>query len=410
MSVTAPAIHGAAPAHEEIPFPDFGDPAFQRDPYPFYAAARARAPIFWSERHRQHLALGAGAVRRCLQSPDFIVDSPFRASRKLFGRTIVDVDGHEHTRLRALANKGFVPSRYETYRDLWVTPIVTELGDALIAKGGGDFVSEFADDVPSRIMAHVIGIPADRHRDFHRLSNPVIDYLDTASPERLRAAKAAYAALEEIVLPVIDAKLAAPDETIIGELARARNAGEDVSYEEIVRQVGLMIPAAIDTTNRLIANALHILAANPDWQERLRADDALLGPFVEEVMRFEPPIHSSIRICARDTEVEGVRVPRGALVNVVFAAANRDPAVFADPDRFDPHRPELRRHLSFGGGKHQCMGRFFAVIEVTEALRAVLRGPGRLAFASADPAPIVGSAFRSPARLDLVFVKEGTPA
>jgi cytochrome P450 len=403
MNTQTRDVPGAAAANE-IFFPDFADPGFQRNPYPAYRAARERAPIFWSPRHRQYLALGAGAVRGCLQSPDFIVDSPFRASRRLFGRTIMDVDGNEHTRLRILANKGFVPGRYEAYKQRYVVPIIEELAGRLHARGGGNFVAEFADQIPSHIMAHVIGIPAERWQHFHRLSTPIIDYLDTASPERLRAAQASYAVLTEIVLPVIDAKLAEPDETIIGELARARSDGKELSYEEIVRQIGLMIPAAIDTTNRLIANALYLLASDPSSQERLRADDGLLPAYVEEVMRFEPPIHSSIRICARDTVVEGLAIPKGALVNVVFAAGNRDPATFPDPDRFDPERPELRRHLSFGGGKHQCIGRFFAVIEVTEALRALLRRPGRLAFASESPAPIYGAAFRSPPRLDLIFV------
>ena len=167
-----------------------------------------------------------------------------------------------------------------------------------------------------------------------------------------------------------------------------------------------MIPAAIDTTNRLVANALHILAAHPQWQDRLAEDEALIAAFVEEVMRFEPPIHTSVRICARDTVVEGCAMEKGSLVNVFFGAANRDPAHFSNPDRFDPERPELRRHLSFGGGKHQCMGRFFAVIEVAEAIRAIV-ARGRIAFATANPAPIEGAAFRSPARLDLTFVKRG---
>jgi cytochrome P450 len=394
---------GAADA-KEIFFPDFADPGFQRDPYPAYRAAREQAPIFWSPRHRQYLALGAGAVRCCLQSPDFIVDSPFRASRRLFGRTIMDVDGHEHTRLRVLANKGFVPGRYEAYKQRYVVPVIEELAGRLHARGGGDFVSEFADQIPSRVMAYVIGIPVGRWQEFHRLSTPIIDYLDTASPERLRAAQASYALLTEIVLPVIDAKLAEPDDTIIGELARARCEGKELSYEEIVRQIGLMIPAAIDTTNRLIANALYLLASDPSWQERLRAQDGLLPNYIEEVMRFEPPIHSTIRICARDTVVEGFAIPKGALVNIVLAAGNRDPAAFLDPDRFDPERPELRGHLSFGGGKHQCMGRFFAVVEVSEALRALLRRPGRLAFASESCAPICGAAFRSPPHLNLMFV------
>jgi len=389
-----------------VDLPSFDLEAFQLAPYSFYAAAREQAPIFWSARHRQYIALGATAVRGCLQSPDFIVDSPFRASRRLFGRTIVDVDGREHTRLRAIANKGFVPPRYDSYKARYVIPIIAELADALAASGGGDFVADFADPIPSRIMAHVIGIPVSRYRDFHRLSSPIIAFLDTASPQRLATARAAFNELKEIVLPVIAEKLAAPDETIIGELAGANANGEDISYDEIVRQVGLMIPAAIDTTNRLVANALHILAAHPQWQDRLAEDEALIAAFVEEVMRFEPPIHTSVRICARDTVVEGCAMEKGSLVNVFFGAANRDPAHFSNPDRFDPERPELRRHLSFGGGKHQCMGRFFAVIEVAEAIRAIV-ARGRIAFATANPAPIEGAAFRSPARLDLTFVKRG---
>ena len=209
--------------------------------------------------------------------------------------------------------------------------------------------------------------------------------------------------LTNMVIEICNQKRTSPDDTIIGSLLKAQASGPPISDEEIIRQVGLMIPAAIDTTNRLIGNALYLLVRYPTWQGKIRQSPDWVSPFIEEVMRYEPPIHSSIRIVKEAVTIKGIDLPQGALLNINFAAANRDAFCFENPDVFNPMRDSVKRHFSFGGGKHQCMGRSFAILEVAEVILAIVNTSKELSFQPDEPCCIEGVAFRSPAALRLIL-------
>ncbi|WP_428086914.1 cytochrome P450 [Candidatus Thioglobus sp.] len=391
------------PNESSFDLPDFRLPNFQENPYPYYQAARDISPIFWSPRHRQYFVLGGDAMRAVLRQKEFIVDSPFRASRILFGRTIVDVDGEEHARLRSVTNRGLVPAKYPEYIDQIVKPIIHDQLKPLIQNHGGDFVNDFANHVPTRIMSTIIGIPVEEYETFYQLSIPITQFLDVANQDNLAKAKAAMSTLTSMVIEICNHKRTSPDDTIIGSLLKAQASGAPISDEEIIRQVGLMIPAAIDTTNRLIGNALYLLVRYPIWQKKIRQSPDWVFPFIEEVMRYEPPIHSSIRIVKEAVTIEGIDLPQGALLNINFAAANRDASCFENPDAFNPMRDSVKRHFSFGGGKHQCMGRSFAILEVAEVVLAIVNTGKELYFQPDEPCCIEGVAFRSPAALRLIL-------
>ncbi|GJF28394.1 cytochrome P450 [Kitasatospora sp. NE20-6] len=380
----------------------FGTAAFLRDPYPVYAALRAAGPLVRSETHRTWFATTHEAVGAVLRDRRASVESPFRATRVLFGRTVTDVEGDEHVKLRSLTNRSFSAAAIPGHLEELVPAAVHQVVDALGDSGTADFVPAFANAVPIRVMSRIIGLHPDDVPEFQRCSDAVIAFIDSAAPPARRAALTAWQRMQVLLHARIAELRPAPDASVIGQLLTAAAEGADVDDAEIVRQIGLLIPAAIDTSNRLIANVLHVLCSRPALLREVYARPELIDPVVEETLRFEPPIHSTVRIWGGG-ELLGTDIPRGSLLTVLLGSANRDGAVFADPDTFDPARPAASRHLAFGAGRHQCMGRRMALAEVRTALRILLeRRPG-LRFADPDPQPVEGLSFRSPAGLLLSY-------
>lgn len=400
--MTAPAGAAAAldPAGTAAPDPaeGFASESFRLDPYPVYARLRAAGPLVHSPAHRLWFATDHAAVGAVLRDRRSSVESPFRATRVLFGRTVTDVEGAEHVKLRSLTNRSFSASAIPGYLDDLVPGAVHAVLDELPRSGTADYVSGFANAVPIRVMSRIIGLrPADVP-EFQWCSDAVIAFIDSALPAHRKAAVGAWQHMRGLLHERITELRPAPDESVIGRLLTAAAEGVDVDDDEIVRQIGLLIPAAIDTSNRLLANVLHCLCSRPELLAQVYADPGLIDAVVEETLRFESPIHSTVRIWGGG-ELLGTELPARSLVTVLLGSANRDPRVFPEPDVFDPHRPDSARHLAFGAGRHQCMGRRMALAEVTTALRILLERRPALRFAGAAPAPITGLSFRSPAAL-----------
>lgn len=382
---------------------EFGSDRFLIDPYPTYAAMRAAGPVVRSDVHRTWFVTTHAAVGEVLRSRRTSVDSPFRATRVLFGRTVTDVEGEEHRKLRALTNHSFTATAIPGYLEQLVPAAVHEVIDE-IPDGQADLVAHFASRVPLKVMSQIIGLRRADLPTFADSSDAVIAFLDTPTPECRRAAFDAWSTMRVLLHDRISELRPSPDESVIGQLLTASADGADVDEDEIVRQVGLLVPAAIDTSNRLIANVLHVLCGDPELMARAVANPATVPDVVEETLRFEPPIHSTVRTWLGG-ELAGVDVPRGSMLTVLLASANRDPAVFSSADTFDTERPGGQRHLSFGAGRHQCMGRQMALAEVTAAVTLLLERCADLRFSTTCPEPIRGHSFRSPARLDLDFRK-----
>ena len=355
---------------------DFLTPAFQDDPYGVYADMIANHPIFYSERYGQFFAFSAVAVRSVMVNRDFTVASPFRATRTLFGPTVVDIDGEDHRRLRIALSDAVNVRKNKFYRQTVIRPTLSRIVGRLKHGVSQDWVKEFCELIPLLIMSRIIGIP-DKDLDFFkRVCAPIIAYLDFATPD---TKSAGTGAMRELV-PYLDDLLARFDreeiaeETIISSYLEQRRTQGQPSMAEIIRHVSLLIPAAIDTTNRLIANCIWMLCDRPELQAHLRANPDAIPGFVTEILRYEPPIHTTLRMAAAETEVLGVQVPSGAAVTVNLAAAGRDPAFCDDPDRFDPTRSPSNRVLSFGAGKHQCVGKSLAMLEACDVVEV---GSGR---------------------------------
>ena len=385
---------------------DFLSREFQENPYPLYKVMRKNHPIFYSDRHRQYFAFSAEAVRSVMVGRDFTVENPFRASRILFGPTVVDLDGENHRRLRVALSETINIGKNQIYRDTIIRPIIADILNKIQDGVAQDWVADLCDLLPLKVMSQIIGIPDDGFAFFKRVCAPIIAYLDIATPQTRAAGTAAINELVDYLEVLLSSLEQAPaaDKTIIGSYLRQKQAGS-ITNEEIIRHVSLLIPAAIDTTNRLLANCIWMLCDKPDIAQYLRDAPEDVSKFVAEVLRYEPPIHTTLRFAAKDTAVLGVRIPQGAAVTVNLASASRDESVFPDPDRFDIKRKPSNRVLSFGAGKHQCVGKNLATIEVCDCMTAILSHFSEFEFASDTRPKIMGTAFRSPSDLMIVGVK-----
>ena len=374
--------------------------------------------------------LGYDECQTVLTHPDTFSSSIYdQIMGPVMGRTLLELEGAEHRAGRALVSPSFRTTLLERWRTDLVEVVVHELIDRFAPRGRAELAREFTFAFPVQVIARIMGLPRRDYLRFQRLSiellNVVYDW------ERgLAASRALKAYLGEVLAE----RRRRPQDDLISTLAESEIDGARLTDDEIFAFLLLILPAGVETTYRASGNLLVALLTEPaaatmhrgyprprsgegdDAMRRsgataplldaLRADRGGLRGAFEEGLRWEPPITAVVRKAVGDCELGGVAIPAGTPVNVSVAAANRDPARYPDPDRFDPTRKNIA-HLTFGGGPHLCLGMHLARMEAAVAIDALL---DRLPDLRLDPtaaAPrVVGVAFRSPAALPVTF----TPA
>jgi cytochrome P450 len=316
----------------------------------------------------------------------------------VMGRTMLQMDGAEHRAHRLLVTPTFRQKLIERWRTELVEVVVTELIDRFAPRGDAELAREFTFAFPVQVIARLLGLPRSDYVRFQRLSiellNVVYDWeRGTAASQTLR----------DYFAGILTERRKDPQDDLISLLAEAELDGQRLSDEEAFAFLRLILPAGVETTYRSSGNLLAALLTNPQHLDAVRADPALLRKAIEEGMRWEPPITSLMRVTTRDTELGGVQIAAGTNVTISVAGANRDPERYADPDTFDPYRPDVS-HLTFGYGPHMCLGMHLARMESLVALQTLLaRLPDLRLDPDAAPPEITGVAFRSPASLPVVF-------
>ncbi len=312
-------------------------------------------------------------------------------------------DPPDHTRLRKLVSRAFTPRAIDRVRDR-IEAVVEACLDRVAAAGSMDVIADLALPVPATVICELLGVPvADRSRftawtadATHGLNpNPFPD------PAIVARADAAAMALRDYFERLIAERRGQPHADLLSDLIRAEEAGDRLSTDELLSQsIGLLI-AGFETTIGLIANGIRTLIRHSDELARLRARPELAASAIEECLRYDGPIPATLRILHADVEFGGKRLPKDAIVLGVLAAANRDPEVFPEPDRFDIER-HPNEHLAFGGGAHYCLGAHLARLEARIAI-------GRLIARFEEPtlaSPRVEwgtSFFRVPGRMIVEF-------
>ena len=288
-------------------------------------------------------------------------------------------DPPEHTRFRRIVQRAFKPTQIEALRPS-AQQIARELLDAV--KGDGlELHDDFACPLPVILIAQLLGVPAGEREQFKRWSDSSVEAMGMPDPTPLAAE---LEALRSYLFGAVAEHRARPrGGDLIDELVLAAEADEGLSNAQLVGVVSQLLVGGNETTTSLITNAVWRLLEEPARWAALRADPALVPVAIEESLRFDPPVLGLYRSTTRDVTLHGVTIPRGAKVMLCYAAANRDPRVFAEPDRFRLDRPrsEASEHLAFGLGVHFCLGSALARLEAETALRALLERFPRLTLA-----------------------------
>ncbi|MFG3713867.1 cytochrome P450 [Micromonospora sp. NPDC047730] len=375
----------------------------RQDPYPCYAGLHELGPVSPVPARAEHrsvaaVAVGYELVSQVLRDPEWYKQPPPGWQEQEVLRTLqtsmMFVNPPDHTRVRAVFAKTFTPRRLGALEPA-VHRVVDGLLDRMADAGetGFDFVAEFAYPMPALVMAEFIGIPAGE-LDFYRQRVERIDeFLDVAgkTPQRLAAANTAAAELRDFYADLIAHRRRQPGEDLISGLVEAVDSGDvGLTADELVSNLIVLFNAAFVTTVYMFSNGLPLLLAHPDVAAALPGDDALARGAVDEILRLEAPVHFLARAAPRDTELGGVPVARDENVLLIIAAANRDPARFPEPDRFDPRRPGPPS-LAFGVGLHFCLGAAVSRLEGRLALPKLLARFPRLAVA--EPPTYSGSLF-----------------
>jgi cytochrome P450 len=370
------------------------------DPYAAYARLRAEEPVKLLD-----LWMGPGYIvtryddvhRICTDPATFSSRSNANGIDLVMGRTILEMDGKEHTKHRSIIAPAFVPKALRSDLPELIQRMVHELIDAFDGDGAAELVAQFTFTIPIRVIASVIGIPMEDYKTFHHWGLDIIGFTD--DPPR------GYAAAENLVeflRPLLARRRAEPTGDLISRLAHAEVDGERLTDEEIFSFLRLLLPAGAETTFRLIGNLLYALLDDPDALEAVRADRQKIEWAIEETLRWESPVQYASREATQPVALSGVELPAGAQILLALGSANRDEQRFRVPARFDlDRRPE--EHFAFGFGRHFCAGAHLARLEARIALTAVLDRLPNLRFAAGAERGIVGLAFRSPTALPVVF-------
>ncbi|MGW6981283.1 cytochrome P450 family protein [Streptomyces sp. NPDC054932] len=352
---------------------------FNADPYPFYDALRTAGPVHQLVLggERTWLVVGHEEARQALTHPalsknwlgsELFADTPAHA----VATSMLDTDPPHHTRLRRLVAREFTSRRVESLRPR-VQRITDELLDEMAARPDrrADLIASFAVPLPMTVICELLGVPGlDRHR-FRYWSGEIVAPMNGVGAEP-RALEEMTAYLYELVA----AKAEDPGEDLLSALIRTRDEdGGRLSPDELIGMAFLLLVAGHETTVNLIGNGVRALLAHPGQLAALRADpDGLIDGAVEEMLRYDGPVqHATYRFAAADLELGGAAIAAGSSVLVALAAADRDPARFAQPgpDVFDIRRTGPG-HLAFGHGIHFCLGAPLARVEGRIAVRSLL--------------------------------------
>lgn len=373
------------------------DPATREDPFPHYDELRARGRLVRTGMSR--ISAHHDVCLAVLRSPDFgqmrldQVPGILQLGMKLGGRPVLTpieppsmlvVNPPEHTRYRKLVTRAFCARNIAALRPR-VEQIAEDLLDELAqpsADAPVDLVARYASLLPATVIAEMLGAPVAMRRQFLDWGAGAALSLDLGlSYREFRRSELDITALHRWMLGHFDALRRAPRDGVLSSLVAAHDQGDQLTLDELSSIAMLLLAAGFETTVNLLGNGAVLLMRYPEQLALLRAQPQRWAGAVEEILRYDSPVQRTGRLALRDTEVAGCPVPAGSFVVVLLGGANRDPAVFGDPHRFDVTRPEADQHLAFSSGIHYCIGATLARLEGEIGLRALFHRFPDLALA-----------------------------
>jgi cytochrome P450 len=359
------------------------DPAFVQDPYPFYDRLRAAGPVVWWEDYGLPVTARADMVGALLRDRRFGREVPAQRRRPVADHiapfqaiedhSMLELEPPRHTRLRGLVLRAFTSRRIAALAPE-IARLCHDLNDRFPG-GTFDLLSAYATPVPVIVIARLLGVPEGRAADLLRWSNAMVAMYQArrtrADEDRAAQAAADFAAF---LRAHVEERRRTPADDLITHLIAAEAEGDRLTTDELISTCILLLNAGHEATVHTIGNGVKALLSHGMGAEVL--DPGRIDATVEEILRWDPPLHLFTRHCYEACTILGHRFAEGDEVGLLLAAANRDPAVFPDPARFDPARP-VRANASFGAGLHFCVGAPLARLELQVALPILFRrNPG----------------------------------
>jgi cytochrome P450 len=371
-------------------------PDFAGEPYPHYHQLRSFEPVY-------RLPIGFWMLTRykdvasVLKDPRFTRDYSYNMHNTYgpdaFNEPVLDtmrrmmllLDPPDHPRIRSLVSKVFSARRMEGMRSI-IQTIVNDLLDDMEAMPDFDLMATFATELPIRVISHLMGLTSleySRITQAIRLSTRMLDLMPMNRTE-LDEGSRLMLNFKEAFRDALDMRRASPRDDLITALLQVEEAGDQLSYDELVANVILLFVAGYETTSNLIGNAVVAILSTPDELARVRSDSTILQDAVDELLRYDSPVQFVGRSVGEDLLFDGKPLRKGEFVVACVGAANRDPEVFDRPDELRLLREGVKP-LSFGGGIHFCLGAQLARIETGLALSALFRRFPRLRLAGSEP-------------------------
>jgi len=360
------------------------DEAFREEPYAILKDLRERAPVLDDVELRRMMYTRHDDVKAILREKEFFSDprkaNPGSFTREFLGASLGEndepsmllMDEPDHRRLRSLVSGPFTPAAVERWRERTREVVQRVLSE--IDGNEFDLMEQFAGPIPTVVIAEMLGVDPAMHETFKQWSDLSVQIGFNPFPTEQQAEEGRVARenLGNFFSAEIDRCSGNLGDDLLSDMIRAEEAGETLSREEIIIQCDLLLVAGNVTTTDLIGNGVKALLDNPDQLQKLRDRPALIENAVEEMLRYDSPVTNSGRIAHKDIDLGGCPAARGDSLGTSLSAANRDPAVYPDPDRFDIEREDTH-HQSFGGGRHLCLGAHLARLEAQEAILGLIQ-------------------------------------
>ncbi|MHA6626412.1 cytochrome P450 [Pseudonocardia sichuanensis] len=397
--------------------PDILSPEFAADPYTAYRALRENHPLIWHEATQSYVISRYVDVERAFKDPVFTSRNYDWQLEPVHGRTILQMDGREHSTHRNLVTPAF---RGRELAEKFV-PVIDQnsraLVDAFRGDGHVDLVDRYATRFPINVIVDMLGLPKSDHEHFHRWYSSIMAFLSNLAGDEQVTAQGLRTKeeFEAYMLPIIRQRREAPGDDLLSTLCTAEIDGVRMTDEEIKAFCSLLLTAGGETTDKAIASVMRNLVQHPDQLQAVREDRSLISAAFAETLRYSPPVHMIMRQPAEPVRLSGGVVEAGKTLTCLIGAANRDPERFRDPDTFDIHRDDLdmgraytagANHTAFALGRHFCVGALLARTELETGIAHLLDAMHDIRFADGAPPPEHGVFTRAPAALRLTF----TPA
>ncbi|GAA1079611.1 cytochrome P450 [Nocardiopsis metallicus] len=365
--------------------PDLISPEFAADPYRAYSLLREHSPLLWHEPTSSYVLSRYEDVRRVFQDREgaFSTENYGWQLEPVHGRTILQLDGRDHSTRRALVAPAF---RGRELQERFL-PVIERNSRALIDgfrhRGRVDLVSEYATRFPINVIVDMLGLDQGDHDRFHDWYSAIIAFLGNLSqdPGVTEAGLRTRDEFADYLLPIIAERRKNPGDDLLSKLCQAEVDGTRMTDEEVKAFCSLLLAAGGETTDKALASLFANLITHPEQLAAVREDRSLIPRAFAESLRLTPPVQMIMRQAARDVEIGGGTVPAGATVTCLIGSANRDPDRFHAPEAFDLYRSELSEttsfsaaaeHLSFALGRHFCVGALLAEAEVRVGVNDLL--------------------------------------